>query len=173
MSLFSSECVPGRTPMKKKLLFTRTELETFRAQTLQRVKRKELLLKDAAHLLHLSYSQVKRLFSRFKADEQSGLVHRLRGKPSNHSFDPDKKQAILKLYRQRYPDFGPTLACEKLLEDGYPLDHETLRQWLIEENLWHPHRNRSLHRSWRERRAHFGELVQMDGSFHHWLEDRS
>ena len=172
MRPFSSECVPRRTYMKKKRGLTRTEIESLRIEALKRVERKELKLKDAAQLFQLSYSQAKRLFSCFKTQGEAGLAHHLRGKPSNNAFDAETKQAILNLYRQRYFDFGPTLAAEKLAKDGYSVDHETLRLWLVEEGLWEKHRKRSLHRSWRERRPHFGELVQMDGSHHHWFELR-
>ena len=158
--------------MKKNGILNRTEFESFRAQTLERVERKGLSLKEAALILQLSYPQTKRLFRRFKQEGKQGLAHGLCGNPSNRAFKEPTRQAILTLYHQRYPDFGPTLACEKLAKDGYLLDHETLRRWLIEEGLWKPHHKRSRHRSWRQRRAHFGELVQMDGSFHHWFEDR-
>jgi hypothetical protein len=80
----------------------------------------------------------------------------------------------LERYKQRYPDFGPTLASEKLNLDGYKrVDHETLRLWLVKEGLWQKRRKRSGHRTWRQRRAHFGELVQMDGSIHRWFEGRA
>jgi len=70
-------------------------------------------------------------------------------------------------------DFGPTLAAEKLTLDGLEVDHETLRGWLIKAGLWQRRRKRKRHRSWRERRAHFGELVQLDGSHHQWFEKRA
>lgn len=158
--------------MNKKGILNRAEIENFRAKTLQRVERKELSLKDAAYILQLSYPQTKRLYSRFKAEGPLGLAHALRGLTSNRAFDAETKQAILELYQERYPDFGPTLASEKLVKDGYHIDHETLRRWLIEKKLWERHRKRARHRSWRQRRPHFGELVQMDGSFHHWFESR-
>ncbi len=75
-------------------------------------------------------------------------------------------------YSKRYEDFGPTLASEKLEEDGYKIDHETLRRWLIKAGLWQNRRRRKNHRNWRERKAHFGEMVQMDGSHHAWFEER-
>lgn len=158
--------------MKKNGILTRAEIEMLRAQTLERVEREELSLKDAAQLLLLSYPQTRRLFARFKAEGADGLAHRLRSNPSNRAFDPEVKQAIVKLYTERFPDFGPTLAAEKLNLLGYKLDHETLRRWLIEEGVWEKGRKRSVHRSWRERRPHFGELVQLDGSHHHWFEER-
>jgi hypothetical protein len=80
---------------------------------------------------------------------------------------------VLARYQERYPDFGPTLAAEKLALDGYDIDHETLRNWLLKAKLWRRRRKRPRHRSWRERRAHFGELVQLDGSHHKWFEQRA
>lgn len=87
---------------------------------------------------------------------------------------PDRvKEKALLLYQGKYPDFGPTLACEKLLEaDGLRVSDETLRRWLIENGLWKKRRKRSAHRQWRQRKECFGEMVQMDGSHHDWLEGR-
>jgi hypothetical protein len=83
------------------------------------------------------------------------------------------REIVLALYREQYWDFGPTLAAEKLVErDGYEVDHETLRRWLLTAGLWKRQRKRPKHREWRVRKAHFGELVQMDGSHHKWFEDR-
>jgi len=79
---------------------------------------------------------------------------------------------VIDRYREKYPDFGPTLAAEKMEKEGDPVNAETLRQWLIKAGLWKRKRKRSAHRSQRERRAHFGELAQMDGSHHQWLEER-
>jgi transposase-like protein len=79
---------------------------------------------------------------------------------------------VLARYQERYPDFGPTLAAEKLAADGLTVNHETLRRWLIQAGSWQQRRQRARHRSWRERRAHFGELVQLDGSHHKWFEER-
>lgn len=83
------------------------------------------------------------------------------------------KAKVLARYQERYPDFGPTLAAEKLATDGYAVNHETLRRWLLQAGLWPARRKRAGHRSWRERRAHFGELVQLDGSHHEWFEKRA
>jgi hypothetical protein len=79
----------------------------------------------------------------------------------------------LELYREKYGDFGPTLACEYLAkEDEQEVGVETLRQWLIGEGLWSSRRRRPVHRKWRERKGHFGEMVQLDGSHHDWFEGR-
>ena len=76
------------------------------------------------------------------------------------------------MYREEYEDFGPTMASEKLRERGRPVARETLRRWLIEEQVWTPRRQREKHRSRRPRRACFGEMAQADGSHHDWLEGR-
>jgi len=107
---------------------------------------------------------------RFGAQGDGGLVHRSRGRPSNRGKPHEFKAAVLARYSERYEGFGPTLAAEKLLADGYELDHETLRRWLVAEGgQWQWQRKGVKHRQRRERRAHFGELVQMDGSHHEWF----
>src|SRR5262249_51402809 len=84
------------------------------------------------------------------------------------------RKEVIARYKARYEGFGPTLGSEKLEEeDGLKVDHETLRRWLIGEGLWAKHRRRGKHRSWRERKAHFGEMLQMDGSHHAWFEQRA
>ena len=156
--------------MKGGLLMSQRERE--RMRELFRVKEGKLLIKNAAEILSISYRQCRRVYRRYYLEGDIGLVHRSRGMSSNRSKDPCVKKAILERYKERYPDFGPTLAVEKLEQDGYKLDHETLRLWLIEEGLWQRRRQRKKHRRWRERKAHFGEMVQMDGSHHPWFEDR-
>src|SRR4029079_1741345 len=96
----------------------------------------------------------------------------LRRQPSNHQHEPALRQKVLKAYRSRYPDFGPTLACEKLAEEELHVGVETLRRWLLAAGLWERRRHRDPHRSRRPRRSCFGELVQMDASIHDWLEGR-
>ena len=97
----------------------------------------------------------------------------MRGLPSNRRICDETKEKVLALYRKQYFDFGPTLATEKLLElDGIWLSDETMRKWLIEAGLWQKKRTRSVHRHWRARRSCFGEMVQLDGSHHDWLEGR-
>ena len=147
--------------------------ERERLKIFGRVKRRELNLKEAGELIGLSYRQCRRLYRRYKELGDGGLVHRGRGQPSNRGHKAAFKQEVLARYEERYPDFGPTLAAEKLVGDGYHVDHETLRGWLLKAGLWRKRRKRARHRSWRERRAHFGELVQVDGSHHEWFEKRA
>jgi transposase len=155
-----------------------SEEEIRRAGVLKRVKQKELRQNEAAEMLQLSYRQVKRLYRRYVEEGAKGLVHRSAGRPSNRSRPKQQRQRILTLVRQHYSGapgarFGPTLAAEHLQEDhGITIDPETLRRWMLAEGLWSRERKRKPYRQRRVRRAHFGELVQMDGSFESWLEDR-
>ena len=101
------------------------------------------------------------------------MKHGLRDRASNRRFDAGRRERVLELYRAKYGDFGPTLAVEYLVKcDGEELSEETLRQWLIGAGMWSPRRRGAPHRQWRERREHWGELVQMDGSDHDWFEGR-
>jgi transposase-like protein len=143
--------------------------ELSRKSVFERVQRGELSRTDASVLLGLSYRQCMRILARFWADGDAGLVHRGRGRCSNRQHPEELKQAVLVDYGEHLLGFGPTLAAEKLAERGLVVDHETLRRWLLDADLWHRERRSQKHRSRRERRAHFGELVQMDGSPHHWF----
>jgi hypothetical protein len=128
---------------------------------------------EAARLLDLSTRQVRRLQRKLEEGGDKAIVHGLRGKPGNNQGDVDLKRAVLEAYRLHYPDFGPTLASEKLLElHNLKVSPETLRRWLIDSGLWSHKRHRELHRSRRPRRDCFGELIQMDASIHDWLEGR-
>ena len=141
---------------------------------LARVKKKEMRLSDASRVLGLSYRHTRRIYKRYVEEGDQGLVHRSRGKKSNRAYRDQFRKEVIARYKARYEGFGPTLGSEKLEEeDGLKVDHETLRRWLIREGLWAKHRRRGKHRSWRERKAHFGEMLQMDGSHHAWFEDRA
>jgi transposase-like protein len=107
-----------------------------------------------------------------REEGDQALVHGLRGRPSNRRLDEDLRQEVVQAYRKSFADFGPTLASEKLAEQGLKVSAETLRHWLLAEGLWQRQRKRDIHRSRRPRRSCFGELVQMDASIHDWLEGR-
>ena len=149
---------------------SKKERDWFRV--LERVKKKEITLRQAAQIMGGSYRQCLRRYKRSGQEGAKGLVHRGRGQGSNRAKNDEIRKGIIDRYQERYGDFGPTLAAEKLGKEGHEVDHETLRRWLIKEKLWKKRRKRSPHRSWRERRAHFGELVQLDGSPHKWFEAR-
>ncbi len=131
-------------------------------------------LDEAATLLGVGRRQLLRLRHAFQAQGPVGLVSRKRGRPSNRSHGATLRQTVIGLVRDRYADFGPTLAAEKLLElHGLPLGVETLRQWMIADGLWVRRKDRRQRVFQpRPRRACLGELVQIDGSEHWWFEDR-
>src|ERR1039458_4648942 len=160
----------GRIGMSRK--------ELRRVGVLARVKSKELKVVDAASLVGVSYRQAKRLWKRYREEGAKGLRHRGAGRASARAKPVKFRRRVMKLVREKYGEgegerFGPTLAAEHLAsEDGMRIDAETLRRWMLSEGLWSRRRKRKPYRQRRERRRHFGELVQMDGSFHDWLEGR-
>lgn len=138
-----------------------------------RVKAHSLRLREAAEWLQLSYRQSKRMWARYRAGGAQALQHGNCGRVSNRAYTAAFRAAVLKQVKARYEDFGPTLASEHLTsDDGLAVPAETLRRWLKEAGLWRRQRGRKPYRQRREAKAHFGELVQLDGSFHKWLEDR-
>jgi hypothetical protein len=144
--------------------------EIKRVVVMERVKRGTLKLVDAAGCMLVSYRQAKRIWARFKQDGAKGLLHKSRGRPSNRAMSEDFRFKVLNLYKEKYYGFGPTFASEKLDElDRIEINDETLRLWLMEDGLWSKHRQRKKHRLQRQRRDHFGELLQMDGSTHRWF----
>lgn len=146
--------------------------ERMRLDALSRVKRRELTVVEAAELMAVSLRQARRLWKRFKAEGDGGVVHRLRGRMSNHRICEELRDRIVRRHQERYRDFGPTLACEKLAEEGFVIGPDTLVGILRERQLWQRQRKRARHRRCRERKEHFGRMVQMDGSHHDWFEGR-
>lgn len=131
-------------------------------------------VEEAAGVMALGRRQVFRLQRRFLEDGAEALASKRRGQRSNRSHGPAFRNVVLQLVRERYPDFGPTLAAEKLRElHGLPIGVETLRQWMVAEGIWVRRRERKMriHQP-RHRRDCLGELVQIDGCQHHWFEDR-
>ena len=111
--------------------------ERHRLEAFSRVRRGEITLVKASELLGLSYRQAKRCFGRYREEGDRGLVHRLRGRPSNRQADARQKRRVLAVYEKKYADYGPTLATECLKEeDGLEVAVETLRQWLLSAGLW-------------------------------------
>jgi len=141
-------------------------LSQFAAGTMRRAR--------VAELLGVSPRQVKRLTSAFRQEGAAGLRSKRRGRPSNRRLPGALRSQVLELVRTRYVGFGPTLCAEYLLDEhGIQLAAETLRLWCIAEGLWQADRKqrRAVHPP-RARRPRFGELTQIDGSPHAWLEDR-
>jgi hypothetical protein len=147
------------------------ELE--RVEVLSRVKSGNVKLVEAAELLGLSYRQAKRVWRRYKQGGAKALQHRGCGRASNRGYGKKYRGRVLRRYSEQYADFGPTLAAEQLAEEGWVVSRQTLARWLRAAGLWSGARRRKRYRQRRARREHFGELVQLDGSFHEWLEERA
>jgi transposase len=155
-------------------LLTMSNKEITRLEAMQRIKDKRLTQKEAARMLGISIRQVKRLYRAYRKEGAKGLVSQRRGRASNNRLDAGVMQQTLDLIKEKYEDFGPTLVHEKLTEvHGMKLSRESVRKLMITEDLWKPKRaKKSPTHQMRERRACFGELVQIDGSEHAWFEDR-
>ena len=148
-------------------VLTMNDKERERKAIFEMVQQGKLTLRKAAIQCGLSYRQALRVFKAYCSEGDTGLIHGYRGRPSNRK-NPHRSE-IIKRYQEKYEGFGPTLAAEYLEKEGYNIHHETLRLWLLEEQLWSRHRKRSPYRKYRERKAQFGELVQIDGSIHDWF----
>jgi transposase len=165
----------GAPAMKTTGTITMTMREVDRLKVIEAVTEARLKPGKAAERLGLSVRQIERLVRRYRAAGVAGLVSGKRGRPGNHQLPPGKAQRALTLIHERYPDFGPTLACEKLREcHGIDLAVETVRTLMRAAGLWIPRKDRppKVYQP-RNRRACLGELIQIDGSEHAWFEDRA
>lgn len=152
---------------------TLSQRERDRLKVLYEVRQKHLTQVAAAQRLKVTDRHVRRMPLRLRERGDGGLVHGLRGRPSNRKLALRFEQKILERVRQRYADFGPTLAAEPLAQEGLRVSRETLRKWMTQAALWHPrHQRVKKIYVWRERRASFGELVMQDSSPFRWFEDR-
>jgi len=140
--------------------------ERERLKVLYEVKQKHLTQVEAAERLKVTDRQVRRLLLALEKRGDGAVVHGLRGRRSNRKLEASFEQRILTRVRQRYGDFGPTLAAEHLAKEGLAVSRETLRRWMTRAQ-----RVKAIH-VWRERRACFGELVMQDSSPFRWLEER-
>jgi transposase len=151
-----------------------SQRERDRLRVIQEVARGEggvrrLTQAQGGELLGLSERQVRRLVKRYREEGDGGVIHRGRGRLSNRRTSMGTRQRVMEQLRRDYEGFGPTLASEKLAErEGLVVSRETVRRWMIAEGLHEPRQRRVEARQWRERRACYGELVQMDTSIHVW-----
>lgn len=159
--------------MEPQQVLAMTAHEARRFYLSQQVIERKLRQRPAAELAGCSLRQLQRLVRRVRQHGAAGLIHRLRGRRSNRRHPEALRQRVVTLYQAHYRDFGPTLACEKLAErHRLWVGRETLRRWLVAASLWGGIHRRPRHHQWRERKACCGELVQVDGSHHDWLEGR-
>lgn len=154
--------------MEEVILMSRKEMD--RIQILKQLSNRQLSQRKAADLLRISTRQVRYLLRRYRSDGDKGVISQKRGRVSNRKISKEMKSSILALVREKYEDFGPTFAVEKLKEfDNKTISKETLRKWMIEAHLWIPDRKKRREHALRKRRDCFGELCQSDGSSHHWF----
>ncbi len=155
--------------------------ELGRVEVLSRVRSRDLRVVDAAAVLRLSYRQAKRLWKRYREEGAAGLKHRSAGRRSNRAYAESFRRQVLGRVREKYGGpvgerFGPRLAAEHLASEvGLRLDAESRRgdrRRMLAAGLWSRERRRGRHQRRREHKEHFGEMVQMDESFHRWLEER-
>ena len=159
--------------MEEKDIIMVSQKELRQLHVICKVLDKQIKQIEAADILQLTDRQIRRLVKRVRLKGNAGITHTSRGKPSSRAIPRKIKDRAIKLYKGKYKGFGPTLAQEKLFEiDKIKISDETLRGWLIEEGEWKKARKKRQHRCWRERKACFGQMIQMDGSHHDWLEGR-
>lgn len=154
-------------------LITMSERDLQRIEVLSKVMAGRMTMVSAAHVLDLSERQVRRLLDRMRTDGAASIRHKAIGRPSNNRIADSVRDYAVALVRERYADFGPTLATEKLFErDGLHVSRETVRTWMVDAGLWLSRKQRRTFHQPRLRREAYGELVQIDGSEHRWFEDR-
>ncbi len=159
--------------MKREEMISMNVQDIDRMNIIKAVLEKQMKQRHAATRLGISSRQVRRLCGRMKKAGARGLLHGLRGRPSNHRLPTKDLDKGLRAVKRLYPDFGPTFANEKLLKiHKIDLSISRLRRGMIQKGLWMPGREGKRHRAWRERRPCVGELVQLDGSDHDWFEGR-
>jgi len=147
--------------------------ELRRLHVIHRVLDGEITQVKASEMLSLSERQIRRIVKRIGQEGDIGIVHKSRGKESSRKLPEKLTERVVYLYQQKYQGFGPTLFSEKLAElEDIHISDETARKWLIEAGQWEKGRKKRQHRQWRQRKEHYGEMVQMDGSHHDWFEGR-
>jgi transposase/predicted SprT family Zn-dependent metalloprotease len=156
-------------------LLNMSSKEISRLAVMQKLSEKRMSQKEAGRMLNLSTRQVKRLLKNYRTQGASGLISKHRGRKSNNCLTEEVKKKALDLLKSKYKGFGPTLAHEKLVEkEKLKISDESIRKIMIEEGLWKSRKLKKIvTHQLRERRACFGELVQIDGSPHDWFEGRA
>jgi hypothetical protein len=162
----------GVMAIKEKLRMSIKEAN--RLGVMKRIDKKDLTLRKASEELGISTKQLRRIRKRYLAEGETGLISKKRGQVSGNKIPEKIQNKVINLLREKYPDFGPTLACEKLLDrHQIKLSEETLRKWMIEDGLWVAKRKKDKRvYQRRPRRSQFGALLQGDGSHHDWFEGR-
>jgi len=157
------------------ILLNMSSKEISRLEVMQKLSEKRMSQKEAGRMLNLSTRQVKRLLKNYRKQGASGLISKRRGRKSNNCLTEEVKKKVLDLLKSKYKGFGPTLAHEKLVEkEKLKISDESIRKIMIEEGMWKSRKLKKIvTHQLRERRACFGELVQIDGSPHDWFPERA
>jgi len=152
-----------------------SDKEINQVEIFEKLKRREIRQKKVSEILSLSVRQIRRKLHGYRTYGAKSLAHKSRGKQSNRKISQAVIDSVINIVKEKYPDFGPTLAHEKLVENHeISFSVEKLRQEMIEFGIWKSKQRRKAHiHQLRERRACFGELVQLDGSPHDWFESRA
>ena len=150
------------------------DAESLKLKVLEDLLQKKIKTKQASKILCLSTRQIRRLKNNFEINGPRAVVHGLRGKVGNHKIDDTIKNKAIEIIKEKYSDFKPTFAAEKLMErDNILINRETARLWMIKANLWKANKQKNPeYRAWRPRKDHYGEFQQFDGSYHLWFERR-
>jgi hypothetical protein len=159
--------------MAGKDIIMATQEELKRLNVIHKVLDKSITQIEAAGILDLTDRHIRRMAARIAQEGDKGIVHKLRGQPAHNCTLDKVKKKTLSLCKSTYEGFSPTLASEKLFErDKIKVSRELLRTWFIEEHIAYASRKARPHRNWRERKMHYGQMVQADGSHHDWFEGR-
>jgi transposase len=140
---------------------------------IKQIEENKITALEAAEELGISQRQIYRMIKRIRLEGIKGIIHKLRGKGSNRGYPKELKKKLIEIYRKQYWDYGPTLYSEMLLKyHNIQMNRETIRRWLRENSITTNLRKKRPHRRKRERRSCYGELLQLDGSYHDWFEGR-
>ena len=152
-----------------RILMSKAEIKQI--EVIEKLRRQEITQATAAELIDKSTRSVRRKLVRYNARGAEGLVHRSRGRASNRKTADAVCARVTTLASGKYAGYGPTFMAEKLEENEHiKLNRETVRLMLIKNGLWQKKRKRNKHRKWREPKEHLGQLVQLDGSPHKWIQ---
>jgi transposase len=152
-------------------ILTMKQKEVDRLVVLKEIDKKKLTISEAAEYLQMSPRQLHRVQQRYREEGSKGVIHKSRGRRSNRGYPCKLKQRVIEIYKKHYPDYGPTLFSEMLIEKhSILLNRETVRLWLRENSISTHIRRKRPHRKKRQRRSCYGEMLQFDGSHHDWFE---
>jgi len=151
-----------------------TQKEQAKLEVITNVLAYKITNGQAAAMLGMTKRQIQRLKKKVVEQGSVAVVHHLKGKQGNHHIDEAIREEALSVIKERYADFKPTFATEKLEENhGITISYGTTRLWMMKKGLWKSRKQKqNTYRAFRPRKEYFGELQQFDGSYHMWFEDR-